>query len=154
MDKSVKEFVVLLTELNNAILEDLGKEAICTPAIKVFHIALHHEPWLAWELAVQLHLGEEKYNQVMCVLYEHGELGMGEEKDELMLSTHYFNVENREKEIGGVCENCYKRIKYGEPAYSLNCSIDCLFEKEVGAITVPTELAPIKPVCLIVTPVQ
>lgn len=154
MKKSVQEFIAAIEEIGKAVEEDLGKEAICGPAVKAFELALQHNPWIAWELAVQFHLDGEKYEHAMYALYDAGELGVMKEEDLDMLLSHCLNVRNREEKIGCVCAECYKRIKYNKHEHSLYCSIDCTFKGEVGDITVPDELAPIEPIWLIVSPVH
>lgn len=146
--ESIKKLLTALTEIGKAVAENLGRDAIYTPAAEAYRLVLHSNPWLAWELAVQFHLGKEEYEHAIHRLYNEGELGLGEEIDKLILMTHYLNVMNREEEIGCVCMNCYKRIEYDEISYSMLC-LDCFFEIEVGAITVPTRLESVEPIHLI-----
>lgn len=152
MKKTIREFIIAIKKLKKAVEENLGKDAICGPAVRAFKLVLHHKPWLAWELVVQFHLGKEKYQHAMYELYSVGELGMGAERNETLLKIHHLIVMSHKDKIGYVCAGCYRRIEDDKPEYALHCSIDCLFETEVGAITVPAQLAPPyqfpKPMCI------
>lgn len=138
MKKSVK---VLLNEAKKAVIEDLGRDAIYAPAAKAYRLALHNNPWLAWELTLQFNLGKKKYNHVMELLFMKGELGMDIIRDDLTLLMHRLNIIHHERQIGCICLRCFKRMKHDEFAHE-RCCLDCFFKEEVGHITVPIHLAP------------
>ncbi len=124
MKKSVRE---LLEKARNAVRFNLGRDAVYAPAAKAYRLVLHDNPWFAWELAVQFHLGKKKLDHAKCILYKRGWLGMNDEINAMLLACLLLNVGRRVKKIGSICPSCYKKIKGA--TYALLCA-DCHLEKE------------------------